>query len=48
MNNKFKELKELLLDNTQLKVQNHALEMKNPKWKEWWQNHSKVHKGIDF
>jgi hypothetical protein len=32
-----KEFEELLLDNTLLKVQNHALEMKNPKWKAWWQ-----------
>ncbi len=25
-----------------LKVQNHTLETKNPKWKEWWQI---IHKG---
>jgi len=37
MNNRLKELKELLLDNTLLKVQNQALGDKNPKWKEWWQ-----------
>jgi len=32
-----KEFEELLLNNTLLKVHNHAFEMKNPKWKEWWQ-----------
>jgi hypothetical protein len=37
MNNRLKEFKELLLDNTLFKVHNHALEIKNPKWKEWWQ-----------
>jgi hypothetical protein len=37
MNNKLKEFKELLLDNTLLKVQNQALGDKNPKWKECWQ-----------
>jgi hypothetical protein len=37
MNNKLKEFKELLLDNTLLKVQNQALGDKNPKWKEWRQ-----------
>jgi hypothetical protein len=37
MNNRLKEFEKLLLDNTLLKVSNHALEMKNPKWKEWWQ-----------
>jgi hypothetical protein len=47
MNNMLKEFEELLLDNTLLKVQNHALETKNPKWKEWWQNHSRVHKRTD-
>jgi len=31
-----KEFKELLLDNTLLKVHNQALGDKNPKWKEWW------------
>jgi hypothetical protein len=34
---KFKEFKELLLDNTLLKVQNQGLGDKNPKWKKWWQ-----------
>jgi hypothetical protein len=34
MNNRLKEFEELLLDNTMLKVQNHALEMKNLKWRE--------------
>jgi hypothetical protein len=38
MNNRLKEFEEFLLDNTLLKVSNHTLEMKNPKWKEWWQN----------
>jgi hypothetical protein len=42
-----KEFEELLLDNTLLKVQDHALEMKNPKWKEWWQLRSRVHKGTN-
>jgi hypothetical protein len=32
-----KEFEELLFDNTLLKVQNQALGVKNPKWKEWWQ-----------
>jgi DNA-binding transcriptional regulator PaaX len=32
-----KEFEELLLDNTLFKVQNQALEDRNPKWKEWWQ-----------
>jgi hypothetical protein len=34
---KLKEFKELLLDNTLLKVQNQALGDKYPKWKECWQ-----------
>ncbi len=37
MSNKLKEFEELLLDNMLFKVQNHTLETKNPKWKEWWQ-----------
>jgi hypothetical protein len=37
MHNKLKQLEQLLLYNTLLKVQNHALGNKNPKWKEWWQ-----------
>jgi hypothetical protein len=37
MNNSLKEFKELLLNNTVLKVQNQALGDRNPKWKEWWQ-----------
>ncbi len=37
MHNKLKQLKQMLLDNTLLKVQNQALGNKNPKWKEWWQ-----------
>jgi hypothetical protein len=37
MNNKLKELEEVLLDNTIFKVQNHAFGNKNSKWKEWWQ-----------
>jgi hypothetical protein len=37
MNNRLKELKELLLDNTLLKVQNQTLGDRTPKWKEWWQ-----------
>jgi hypothetical protein len=32
-----KEFEKLLLDNTLLKVQNQALEDRNPKRKEWWQ-----------
>jgi hypothetical protein len=36
MNNRLKEFEELVLDNTLLKVLNHALDMKNFKWKEWW------------
>jgi hypothetical protein len=32
-----KAFEELLLDNMLFKVQNHTLETKNPKWKEWWQ-----------
>ncbi len=37
MQNKLKEFEELLLDNTMFNMQNHTLETKNPKWKEWWQ-----------
>lgn len=37
MQNMLNQFEELLLDNTVFKVQNHALETKNPKWKEWWQ-----------
>jgi hypothetical protein len=37
MNNRLKELEELLIGNTLLKVQNQALGNKNPKWKELWQ-----------
>jgi hypothetical protein len=37
MNNRLKEFEEVLLDNTLLKVQNHAFRNKNPKWKEGWQ-----------
>jgi hypothetical protein len=37
MQNMLNQFEELLLDNTILKVHNHALEIKNPKWKEWWQ-----------
>jgi hypothetical protein len=36
MHNKLKQLEQLLLDNTLVKVQNQALGNKNPKWKEWW------------
>jgi len=36
MNSRLKEFDELL-DNTLLKVQNQALENKNPKWNEWQQ-----------
>jgi hypothetical protein len=32
-----KEFKDLILDNTLLKVQNQALGDKNPESKEWWQ-----------
>jgi hypothetical protein len=44
MNNRLKEFEEFLLDNTLFKVSNHALEMKNPKWKGWWQNVQKFTK----
>jgi hypothetical protein len=37
MDNRLKEFEELLLDNVLLKVQNHTLVDKNPKWKKWWQ-----------
>lgn len=37
MQNMLNQFEELLLDNIVFKVQNHALETKNPKWKEWWQ-----------
>jgi hypothetical protein len=37
MNNRLKEFEEVLLNNTLLKVQNHAFGNRNPKWKEWWQ-----------
>jgi hypothetical protein len=44
MNNRLKEFEELLLENTLFKVYNHALEKKNPKWKEWWQTIQKFTK----
>jgi hypothetical protein len=44
MNNRLKEFEELLLENTLFKVYNHALETKNPKWKEWWQTIQKFTK----
>ncbi len=39
-----KEFKELLYDNTLLKMQNQALGIRNPKWKEWWQTIQKFTK----